>query len=178
MGISLAGNGKQIYRYHCGLASTGVCCGRARIVGVALELYYSKISEMPMDSKIEFYEFFGIWVGEFGNNYDQTGIDNLQDGQNKNRNSRGGRINLPWELLQPILRFLGHCLMGPEQVENKELREAASNACRALYSRSLHDINSKSILVTGSLLKLVKMSEELTDSFDHTEIAQTNVISL
>ncbi|CAI9091193.1 OLC1v1026153C1 [Oldenlandia corymbosa var. corymbosa] len=148
---------------------------RARIVGVALELYYSKISEMPVDSKIEFCEFFGTWAGEFGNNYDQPGIDNLRDGQNKNGNSRGGRINLSWELLQPILRILGHCLMGPEQVENKELREAASNACRALYLRSLHDINSRSILATGSL---VKMSEELTDSFDHTEIAQTNVISL
>ncbi|KAL0446178.1 UNVERIFIED_CONTAM: hypothetical protein Slati_1745700 [Sesamum latifolium] len=37
---------------------------RARIVGVALELYYSKISQIPVGSKIEFCEFCKIWSGQ------------------------------------------------------------------------------------------------------------------
>lgn len=87
-----------------------------------------------------------------------------------------GRIPLPWELLQPVLRILGHCLMGPNK--NKELYEAACAACRSLYARSLHDINSRAILATGSLLRLVKMNSDAIEEIDHTDITDANVISL
>ncbi|KAL3523513.1 hypothetical protein ACH5RR_016347 [Cinchona calisaya] len=150
---------------------------RARIVGVALELYYSKISQMPVDSKIEFCEFCKIWAGENGDVY--SAMEVLEEGnrEKEKEGSKEGRINLPWEILQPILRILGHCLMGPEK-NNKELSKAACDACRSLYARCLHDLNPKAILATGSLLKLAKMASELNDEDDHTEIAQTNVISL
>lgn len=156
-------------------------------MGVALELYNSKISDMPMDSKIDFCEFCRTWAGEFGDdnvvNKDAEAPqsdgdqDQDQDRQNNNNTNKGkeGRINLPWEILQPILRILGHCLMGPHK---EELGEAARAACRALYTRSLHDLNPRAVLATGSLLKLVKMDEELTDIVDHTEIQETNIISL
>lgn len=42
---------------------------RARIVGVALELYYSKISQMPIRSKMDFCEFCVIWAGLDGSMY-------------------------------------------------------------------------------------------------------------
>lgn len=45
---------------------------RARIVGVALELYYSKISHLPADSKREFCEFCVVWAGQNGDMYRYT----------------------------------------------------------------------------------------------------------
>ncbi|XP_027155697.1 hyccin [Coffea eugenioides] len=157
---------------------------RARIVGVALELYYTKISQLPVDSKIEFCEFCRIWAGEDGDVYKdgengEMGLPGLgeSEGEIEEKKEKGkeGRINLPWELLQPMLRILGHCLMGPDK--SKELHEAACCACRSLYARSLHDINPKAILATGSLLRLVNMTSDL-DNFDHTDIPQTNLIAL
>ncbi|KAF2322303.1 hypothetical protein GH714_010762 [Hevea brasiliensis] len=161
---------------------------RARIVGVALELYFSKISLMPVGSKIDFCEFCEVWAGQEGDMYKE----NLGGGENgdsrgcgdeegdssggggdegessggggkegessggggkegdssggggKEGESRGGgkegdssggggggggsvyeekgkkegRIPLPWELLQPALRILGHCLLGPKKIRN------------------------------------------------------------
>ncbi|KAK1354700.1 Hyccin [Heracleum sosnowskyi] len=170
---------------------------RARIVGVALELYYSKISEMPVDSKIAFCEFCVIWAGVDGEVYKETdqGIENkaetskpekVEEVKEKMEESEGkgekreattsGRIPLPWELLQPVLRILGHCLMGSNK--NKELYEAACVACRSLYARSLHDINPKGMLATGSLLRLLKFNSKPVDKIDHTEISITNIISI
>ncbi|GMI84121.1 HYCCIN 1 [Hibiscus trionum] len=128
---------------------------RARIVGVALELYYTKISQMPARSKVEFCEFCDIWA---------AGVKNER------------RIPLPWELLQPSLRILGHCLLGSHN--SKELFEAASSATVSLYRRSLHDIDAKAILATGSLLRLEKMASDPKLSVDHTEIDMSNVLSL
>ncbi|KAI3472653.1 hypothetical protein Pfo_029172 [Paulownia fortunei] len=122
---------------------------RARIVGVALELYYSNIAQIPVGSKIEFCEFCKIWSGQEDN--ENEGQDSEKIEKNK---GRGGRINLPWELLQPILRILGH-------------------------SRALHDINPKAILATGSLVKLAEMAADTSDGVvDHTEIAVSNVITI
>ncbi|WOG94425.1 hypothetical protein DCAR_0313721 [Daucus carota subsp. sativus] len=180
---------------------------RARIVGVALELYYSKIGEMPVDSKIAFCEFCVVWAGEDGEVYRETdegtdetnkveeikekmkGLDadsEVRNDESSSGSSKGkgetkegistGRIPLPWELLQPVLRILGHCLLGPNK--NKELYEAACVACRSLYARSLHDINSKAILATGSLLKLVKLNSKPMDKVDHTELTITDVITI
>ncbi|KAL3838270.1 hypothetical protein ACJIZ3_022861 [Penstemon smallii] len=151
---------------------------RARIVGVALELYYSKISQIPMGSKIEFCEFCKIWSGQI--DPDSGIIDDDENNSERSKKSEGegrkGRIDLPWDLLQPILRILGHCLMCPGE---KELFEAAFGACRCLHARSLHDINPKAILATESLLKLAKMADESNgDHRDYTEIEVTNVIRI
>ncbi|OMP04912.1 Hyccin [Corchorus capsularis] len=135
---------------------------RARIVGVALELYYSKISQLPVTSKIEFCEFCEIWAGQHI----------CKDGEEK----RKGRIPLAWELLQPTLRIIGHCLLGPHR--NKELYDAASSATKSLYARSLHDIDAKSILATSSLLRLQKMASDPENNVDYTEIPKVNVITL
>ncbi|KAF2322300.1 hypothetical protein GH714_010731 [Hevea brasiliensis] len=51
---------------------------RARIVGVALELYFSKISLMPVGSKIDFCEFCEVWAGQEGDMYKE----NLGGGEN------------------------------------------------------------------------------------------------
>ncbi|KAI5648549.1 hypothetical protein M9H77_34554 [Catharanthus roseus] len=152
---------------------------RARIIGVALELYYSKISQMPINSKIDFCEFCQIWAGEDGDVYkDGSNSSGGSEEENSPTVKRGkeGRICLPWDLLQPILRILGHCLMGNHK--DKELYEAACGACRSLYARSVHDINPNAILATGSLLNLVKMNSKVEDDFDHTEIVHTNTITL
>lgn len=136
---------------------------RARIVGVALELYYSKVSVMPVESKIDLCEFCEVWSGHDGE-------------QNVDKERAEGRIHLPWELLQPVLRILGHCLLGPHK--DKVLFDAACSACTSLYARSMHDINPKAILATRSLLRLSKMALEPKDDIDYTEIRMTNVISL
>ncbi|KAF8398088.1 hypothetical protein HHK36_017014 [Tetracentron sinense] len=167
---------------------------RARIVGVALELYYSKISLMPIGSKIDFCEFCVIWAGQDGEMFnwgeahekeDSSKLSEQGNGDGEesvcssevvmgNRSvgeeceEKGGRIPLPWELLQPVLRVLGHCLMGP--TESKELNGAAWAACRSLYARALHDVNPQAILATGSLLKLGKMAAESNGDSDPSEI--------
>lgn len=160
-----------------------------------------------MDSKIAFCEFCVVWAGEDGEVYRETdggtdetnkveeikekmkGLDadsEVRNDESSSGSSKGkgetkegistGRIPLPWELLQPVLRILGHCLLGPNK--NKELYEAACVACRSLYARSLHDINSKAILATGSLLKLVKLNSKPMDKVDHTELTITDVITI
>ncbi|KAG6763173.1 hypothetical protein POTOM_033711 [Populus tomentosa] len=158
---------------------------RARIVGVALELYYSKMSLMPVRSKIDFCEFCKVWSGQEGDEYkdgelqdDKENVEFQDDQGNVGKESviKEGRIALPWELLQPILRILGHCLLGPNK--DKELIGSASAACRSLYSRSLHDINTQAILATRSLLRLSKMALDPKNNVDHTEIPVTDVISL
>ncbi|KAL5544891.1 hypothetical protein UlMin_008675 [Ulmus minor] len=141
---------------------------RATIVGVALELYYSKICQMPEESKIDFCEFCSNWAGNYRDLEDD---DEEEDGNSK-------AIPLPWELFQPILRILGHCLMGP--IRKMEVLEAAMGACRSLHARSLHDISPKAILATESLLKLANMALDQNDVLgedDPTEIRFSNVIS-
>lgn len=156
---------------------------RARIIGVALELYYSKIAEIPIQSKLDFCEFCIIWAGQDGEVYkDFPNDDQNGDGQKgkeseMNNEKKEGRVLLPWEMLQPILRILGHCLMGinKNNNKNKELYEAACRACRSLYARALQDINPKAILAIGSLLKLINIQKTC---IDHTELPVTKVIYL
>ncbi|KAM6559808.1 hypothetical protein CsatA_029047 [Cannabis sativa] len=131
---------------------------RAWIVGVALELYYSKIYEMPLNSKVEFCESVRVWAcGESGPS--QLGEE------------QGRRISLPWELLQPIMRVLGHCIVycGGSK-DNMVIFDAAMVACKALHERAVQDINPKGILVTESLLRLGNSSiislEEPNDNKD------------
>ncbi|PHT64319.1 hypothetical protein T459_31846 [Capsicum annuum] len=134
---------------------------RARIVAVALELYYSKLPQIPVESKIEFCEFCKIWSSGHG-----------ESSGNEAKKS----IYMPWELLQPVLRILGHCLMGYKRDE--KLYQSAIGAIGCLYERALHDLNTKAMLATGSLLQLVKLGAE-SDEVDYTEInIESNTINL
>ncbi|ESQ42129.1 hypothetical protein EUTSA_v10013957mg [Eutrema salsugineum] len=160
---------------------------RARIVGVALELYYSKISRMPRESKLNFCESCEKWAGQNGETEQPRAViptlsenswreeENVAMGGRSERDS--GRIPLPWELVQPILRILGHCLLGLK-VEDREVSEAANKACQSLYLRSLHDINPKAILATGSLLRLREMALDPKNQIDHTDISNETVLSV
>lgn len=66
----------------------------------------------------------------------------------------GARIPLPWELLQPVLRILGHYLLGP--LNSQDIRDAACVAVRHLYARASHDLFPQVILATRSLIQLDK----------------------
>lgn len=65
---------------------------------------------------------------------------------------KGARIPLPWELLQPVLRILGHCLLAP--LNSQDVKDAASIAVRCLYARASHDLVPQVILATRSLIQL------------------------
>ncbi|CAN6871701.1 unnamed protein product [Brassica oleracea] len=156
---------------------------RARIFGVALELYYGKISMMPRESKLNFCESCEKWAGPNGEREEQKPRALIPEEESVAVGGRSekdsGRIPLPWELVQPILRILGHCcLMGMKGEEDREVSEAASKACQSLYLRSLHDINPKAILATGSLLRLREMALDPKNQIDHTEISSDNVLSV
>ncbi|EFJ20882.1 hypothetical protein SELMODRAFT_33879, partial [Selaginella moellendorffii] len=75
--------------------------------------------------------------------------DEDEDGDHKERTLR---IPLPWELFQPILKILGHCLLGPSS--SPETRDSAGAAARALYARATHEIIPEAILPTRGLLRL------------------------
>ncbi|KAL6222858.1 hypothetical protein ACLB2K_006248 [Fragaria x ananassa] len=71
---------------------------------------------------------------------------------------KGARIPLPWELLQPALRILGHCLLGP--LNSQDVKDAASVAVRRLYARASHDLVPQAILATQSLIQLDNRGRE------------------
>ncbi|XP_021741364.1 uncharacterized protein LOC110707649 [Chenopodium quinoa] len=152
---------------------------RARIVGVALELFFSKICVMPTESKLDFCEFLCQWAGSHNSNDDNNNDNDNDNNENQSDDDKDGqgRILLPWEFLGPCLRILGHCLLGKEKEEELLLSEKGYRACKSLYNRVMHDVNPKAILVVGSLLRLVNMEKEL-DEVDYTEIHSTRVISI
>jgi hypothetical protein len=192
---------------------------RAAIVGVALDLFYRKISVMPAGAKVDICHFVQGWAGQncacarrfddqvhdwpqadlydsncqegeedkIAENYkrpttsntDRALIDEIgkfsihddtastngsplrnhrdnnfssSDGRMDDCSAKGARIALPWELLQPILRILGHCLLAP--INPQEVKDAASSATRALFARASHDLVPEAILATRSLIKL------------------------
>lgn len=152
---------------------------RAEIVGATLQLYYSKIFYMPVGSKIDFCDICVVWSGQDGDLWkdsDSEATEVLDGNGGTERMGKEGGIRLPWELLTPILRILGHCLMGTRG--NEELLDAAWAACRCLYARSVHDINPRAILATGSLLRLRKINMEAKEEFDTTEIRMSKVLTL
>ncbi|XP_030452536.1 uncharacterized protein LOC115674315 [Syzygium oleosum] len=155
---------------------------RSRIVGIALELYHSRIAQMPVGSKIDFCEFCVVWSGLTGDpcEDDAEEIGDANRSRIEGQGTGSGRITMPWELLQPALRILGHCMLGPAPAKEKErLEAAAAAACRSLYARSLHDIDPMAILATGSLLRLRKIGlDSGQEVVDHTEIPHQNVIVL
>lgn len=131
-----------------------------------------------------------MWAGQDGEmykNWEEGGemYKKLEEGaekeeeeegvQKKNR-VEGGRVPLSWELLQPVMRILGHCLLGPNNNMNVELCGKANEACRCLFARSMHDVNPKAILPMRSLLRLSKTVN--TNHPDPTELPFSDVISL
>lgn len=84
--------------------------------------------------------------------HDHDNSFSSSDGQMDDCSENSERIPLPWELLQPILRILGHCLLAP--LNPQEVRDAASSAARALFARASHDLVPEAILATSSLIKL------------------------
>ncbi|KAJ7968163.1 Hyccin [Quillaja saponaria] len=160
---------------------------RACIVGVALDCYYKQISQMPSWSKLEFCQFAAAWAGQdcsCKRDFDATDIEIsgfsdgrvLEDGDEiedvveemgrmviqkdgfTSELSKGSRIPLPWELLQPTLRILGHCLLAP--LNSQDVKDAASVAVRCLYARASHDLVPQAILATRSLIQLDKRARE------------------
>ncbi|KAK1385998.1 Hyccin [Heracleum sosnowskyi] len=155
---------------------------RAFIVGVALDCYYKQISQMPGWSKLDFCRFVADWAGQdcecksefdeevgdaFGEEIRVEEIDEVGDGIRDLRITengesdvgvKGARIPLPWELLQPVLRILGHCLLGP--LNSNEVKNAASVAVRCLYARASHELVPQALLATRSLIQLDKRARE------------------
>ncbi|KAI4299075.1 hypothetical protein L6164_032567 [Bauhinia variegata] len=165
---------------------------RACIVGVALDCYYKQISQMPSWSKLELCEFAAGWAGqdcpcrrEFDDG-DKTEINGFSNGLalkdadeieevveemgkleiQKDHfaltSSKGARIPLPWELLQPVLRILGHCLLAP--LNSQDVKDAASAAVRNLYARASHDLVPQAIIATRSLIQLDKRAKEAANA--------------
>lgn len=139
---------------------------------------------MPLGSKLDFCDFLDEWAGPYCYHDRDEEEDEDEDEDDNNDGSRlsgeenEGRILLPWELLGPCLRILGHCLLGGEKGEKSLLlRVKAHKACKSLYSRAMHDVNPKAILAIGSLLRLVKMEKHLHEA-DYTEIKSSNIISI
>lgn len=135
---------------------------RARIVGVALEMYCSKISLIPLRSKLEFCEFCAAWTAGRGREDGAEGSEGgrAPGGEEEARVGEDGegrgRIPLPWELLQPALRILSHCILGPS--DSEELQGRAVEALRGLHARAMQDMIPPAILATRSLLRLQEMA--------------------
>ncbi|KAL9316098.1 hypothetical protein ACSQ67_017099 [Phaseolus vulgaris] len=104
------------------------------------------------------------------------GAKEEEEGVVEKKNRVEGRVPLSWELLQPVMRILGHCLLGPNNNKDVELCNKANEACRSLFSRSMHDVNPKAILPMRSLLRLSKTV--MPNHPDPTELPFSDVISL
>jgi hypothetical protein len=76
----------------------------------------------------------------------------------KEEEVREARVQLPWELLQPVMRVLGHCLLAP--LNPPEVRDAAAEAVRVVYARACHDLVPQAILAARSLIELDKSARK------------------
>ncbi|ONK58196.1 uncharacterized protein A4U43_C09F9360 [Asparagus officinalis] len=106
-------------------------------------------------------------IGSFSEEMGRLGINersNSNGSCNGNGNVRGSgdfrscRIPLPWELMQPVLRILGHCLLAPMKAQ--EVRDAASVAIRSVYARASHELMPQAILASRSLIQLDKSTRK------------------
>ncbi|XP_042007674.1 uncharacterized protein LOC121756246 [Salvia splendens] len=89
-------------------------------------------------------------------------VERVRDLEIENGEEEDLRIPLPWELLQPVLRILAHCLLGPLNAD--EVKDAASVAVRRLYARASHDLVPQAILATRSLIQLDKGMREAANA--------------
>ncbi|XP_020222537.1 uncharacterized protein LOC109805020 [Cajanus cajan] len=140
---------------------------RPTIVGVALHSFFSQISHMPAWSKLHFCQFAAAWAGANCPCRNDLDLDQTLPFDNVNILIRDDpqpqRIPLPWEILQPSLRILGHCLLGP--LNSQDVKDAAAFAVRCLYARASHDLLPQAILATRSLIQLdVRAREAAKDN--------------
>ncbi|XP_078431724.1 uncharacterized protein LOC144703430 [Wolffia australiana] len=105
---------------------------RPKIVGAALELYLSRIANVPARSRAEFCEVCLAWTG-------------------------AEKVVLPWELLQPCLRILGYCLWGGAPAATEVLAAAAA-AARGLLARATQEVDARAILAARSLVRAWEMA--------------------
>ncbi|VFQ78219.1 unnamed protein product [Cuscuta campestris] len=161
---------------------------RASIVGVALDSYFKQISQMPSWSKVDFCRFAADWAGQdcpcvweldethhgklenlFSDNSRildglTEELRNMEIEEKPGGDSSKARIPLPWELLQPVLRIVGHCLLGPLNAE--DVKNGASVAAKHLYARAQHDLVPRAILATRSLVQLDRRAREAARAAD------------
>ena len=78
----------------------------------------------------------------------------------KESNDGATRVPLTWELFRPLVKILGHCLLGP--LNSNEVRNAASVAIKALHSRAFHDVLPEAIIATRSLMRLDMVAKDAT----------------
>lgn len=77
---------------------------------------------------------------------------------NEEEDVKEARVPLPWELLQPVMRVLGHCLLAP--LNPVEVRDSAAEAVRVVYARACHDLVPQAILASRSLIELDKSARK------------------
>ncbi|KAJ1293845.1 hypothetical protein BS78_01G100200 [Paspalum vaginatum] len=130
---------------------------RARIVGAVLELYHCKIAHMPLSSKMDFCEFCVAWVGTHSK-LDGTDKPRLPPAPDAAGAEKWRRVQLPWELFQPAVRIVAHCLLGPTRSD--ELKEQAARAAECLYWRATETMEARAVLASRSLVRLSQMVEE------------------
>ncbi|KAG0547922.1 hypothetical protein BDA96_01G122300 [Sorghum bicolor] len=85
-------------------------------------------------------------------------INGDSSGRNCSEDDKEARVPLPWELLQPVMRVLGHCLLAP--LNPAEVRDAAAEAVRVVYARACHDLVAQAILAARSLIELDKSARK------------------
>ncbi|XP_024393746.1 uncharacterized protein [Physcomitrium patens] len=72
----------------------------------------------------------------------------------------GPRMSLELELLRPVFKILGHCLMAP--LSSPTLKAAAVEAAKALYARSSQTLLPEAMLASRSLIRLSMGSSSLS----------------
>ncbi|KAJ3671429.1 hypothetical protein LUZ60_007508 [Juncus effusus] len=86
----------------------------------------------------------------------------IEEGSSNGSETGQKRVPLPWDLLQPLMRVLGHCLLAP--MNPQEVRDAASVAVRCVYARAAHELIPQAILASRSLIQLDKSAREAATS--------------
>jgi hypothetical protein len=109
-------------------------------------------SVSPMSSEAENGKEIEVELAKMGINGDSSGQNCRED------YDKEARVPLPWELLQPVMRVLGHCLFAP--LNPVEVRDAAADAVRVVYARACHDLVPQAILATRSLIELDKSARK------------------
>jgi hypothetical protein len=64
----------------------------------------------------------------------------------------GPRVSLEIEILRPVFKALGHCIMAPSTTPL--LRSAAVDAAKALYARASQSLMPEAMLASRSLIRL------------------------
>ncbi|KAL5211035.1 hypothetical protein ABZP36_006658 [Zizania latifolia] len=132
---------------------------RARIVGAVLELYHSRLALMPLSSKMDFCEFCVGWTGKHSKLDDKPRVAAAASEPNTAATEeKWKRVPLPWELFQPAMRIVAHCLLGPTYSD--ELKTQAARAAECLYWRAAETMDTRALLLSRSVVRLSQMAEE------------------